>query len=321
MLDHRVDERQSGAGPTSIKFFSVRPCVSCEAITVHAAVIGTSGQLALALRRHSLPRGFSLIPAEKVNVADRAALFSLLERDRPDLVINASGYTAVDKAETEREQAFRINADGPHWLAQWCNERGSTLIHVSTDYVFDGRQTTPYSESTAANPLNVYGASKLAGEVRIADALERHVIVRTSWVFSADGQNFVKTMLRLANEREELRIVSDQHGRPTAANDLASALWRVATRLAEGAQNYGTFHFAGAGATTWYDFAGAIMGERSLEGLPAPRLVPIMTADYPTPAPRPAHSVLETSRFESAFDVSPRPWRIGLREALALLLR
>jgi dTDP-4-dehydrorhamnose reductase len=286
---------------------------------MRVSTIGTTGQLAMALRAASWNAPLEPLDPRKLDVSDREALFRELDRQRPDLIINASAYTAVDRAETERERAFAVNESGPRWLAEWCQSNQAGLIHVSTDYVFDGKKSAPYLETDATNPLGVYGASKLAGEEWIRRLLERHVIVRTSWVFSEHGQNFVKTMLRLARERDELRVVADQRGRPTAANDLAVALLRLGERFAKRSVDFGTFHFAGAGATTWHGFASAIVEEQARFTGRTPKVTPITTPEFPTPAARPANSVLDTSRFESSLGVTPPAWQAGLREIVSKL--
>jgi dTDP-4-dehydrorhamnose reductase len=250
-------------------------------------------------------------------LADAAALRRLLARSRPELVLNAAAYTAVDKAESETERAFAVNAHGPAVLAAWCQEQGAAVIHVSTDYVFDGNQSRPYTEDDATNPQNVYGASKLKGELELRTKLERHVVLRTSWVFSAHGHNFVKTILRLASERPELRVVDDQRGRPTPAADLARAMLSLAEQLAQTRElAWGTYHFAGAGATTWHGFAKAILEARYPAASSRPKLTAITSAEFPTPAPRPGNSVLDTSRFEHVFGIAIAPWRDGLRSVV-----
>ena len=279
-------------------------------------IVGTSGQLATELHRQA--DGVQLQPAQKVDVADESAVRALLDEARPSLIINASAYTAVDRAEQERERAFAVNANGPRYLARWCAANGAALIHVSTDYVFDGTKPSAYVEDDAVGPLNVYGESKLAGEVAIREELEQHLIVRTSWVFSAHGQNFVKTIRRLAAERDELRIIADQHGRPTSAADLAGALWRVTReRLLGGApMTWGTYHLANADPTTWHGFAEAIveLGARHSSRRPVVQAIP--ATDYPTPARRPANSVLDTARFETTFGFGLRPFRLALGDVL-----
>lgn len=282
-------------------------------------VVGTSGQLAVELRR-KVSADVDLLPAEKVDLAAPDACREALERLRPELIVNAGAFTAVDRAESEREAAMAINAHGPEALARWCEARNAALIHVSTDYVFDGSKASPYAPEDATNPINVYGETKLEGERRIRAALTRHVIVRTSWVFSAHGSNFVKTMLRLAREREELRVVADQQGRPTFAGDLATAIWSVAGRLRrEADSSRGTYHFASSGETTWYELACAAVKEQARFTGKAPKVTPIAARDYPTPARRPANSRLDTASFERAFEVTPPPWRDGLRAVVAEL--
>lgn len=279
-------------------------------------IIGTSGQLATELHRQG-SGGLELQPAQRVDVADETAVRALLDEARPSLVINASAYTAVDRAEQERDRAFAVNADGPRYLARWCATHGAALIHVSTDYVFGGSKAGAYVEGDAVGPLNVYGESKLGGEVAIREGLAQHLIVRTSWVFSAHGQNFVKSMLRLARERDELRVVSDQTGRPTAASDLARALLTLAGRLASGETiAWGTYHFAGAGETSWHGFAQAIIAEQAAYTGRRPLVTAIASSDYPTPARRPANSLLDTGLFERTFGVAPRSWRDDLGEVV-----
>jgi dTDP-4-dehydrorhamnose reductase len=260
---------------------------------MRVAIIGTSGQLATELRRRPLPSGLELLPAVKLDITDAIATTTQLASWQPQIVINASAYTAVDRAEGDVERAFAVNADGPSTLAAWCTGSGAALVHVSTDYVFDGTLPRSYRETDPTAPLGVYGQSKLAGEEVIRRTCSTHTIFRTSWVVSAHGHNFVKTMLRLANEREEL----------LAAN-----------RIAGGNPCFGTFHFAGAGETTWHGFAQAIVEEQEPYAGKKPRVTPITTSDYPTPAQRPQNSVLDTTAFETVFGYTPRSWRDGLSE-------
>jgi len=284
-------------------------------------IIGTTGQLARELHREPALAEVTLVPAEKVDLADAPRVQALVERAHPQLIINAAAYTAVDRAETESERAYAINEHGPATLAAQCAQRNIPLFHVSTDYVFDGSKRSAYVETDATTPLGVYGASKLAGELQVRRILERHLIVRTSWVFSAHGQNFVKTMLRLAAERDELRVVADQHGRPTAAAALAKALLTLARRLARGdSLPWGTYHFAGRGETTWHGFASAIVEAQGEYTKRRPIVTPIATSDYPTPAKRPQNSVLDTTRFENLLGITPPAWREGLDAVLRELL-
>jgi dTDP-4-dehydrorhamnose reductase len=251
-------------------------------------------------------------------MSDPAAIARIVERADADLVINATAYTAVDKAETERDLAFLINAEAPAAMARACATRGLPLVHVSTDYVFNGGGSRAWREDDATAPINAYGDSKLAGEQAIAASGARAAILRTSWVFSAHGANFVKTMLRFA-DRPELKVVNDQVGRPTFAGDLAETALTVGQRLARDENPpTGVFHFAGAEAVSWFEFARAIF---DLRGPPAPVILPIPSWDYPTPAARPANSVLDCARIEGAFGIVPRAWREGLNETLAELAR
>ncbi len=280
---------------------------------MRTAVIGTTGQLATELRRLAPAHGIELVRSVKVDVSQAAQVSELLNRESPALVINASAYTAVDRAESDEARAFAVNRDGPALLAAWCRRHDAALFHVSTDYVFDGSKPTPYVEDDATAPLGVYGASKLAGERAVVETLERSLILRTSWVFSEHGQNFVKTMLRLAGERDELRVVADQFGRPTSAGDLAGALLGLATRWRDRRElAWGTYHFAGTGATSWFDFARAIVEVQSHFTHRRPRVMPVTTADYPTPARRPKNSVLDCWRFEHTFGISPAAWQAEL---------
>jgi dTDP-4-dehydrorhamnose reductase len=284
---------------------------------MRVVVIGTSGQLATELQRGVRSEAVELLPPEKIDVSIASEVDALLDRTRPALVLNAAAYTAVDRAETDSERAFAVNETGPALLARWCQANGSALIHVSSDYVFDGAKRGAYSEDDQTTPLGAYGESKLAGEKALRATLERHLILRTSWVFSAHSQNFVKTMLRLAQERDELRVVADQFGRPTAAAALARTLLALAERLAAGAPiAWGTYHFANAGSTSWHGFAQAIVDEQERFTQRRPRVTPILTSEYPTPAKRPANSVLDTSRFEQTFGSTPGPWRDELHSVV-----
>ena len=289
-------------------------------------ILGRDGQVAFELQRALWPAGtlLSVAARPELDMARPESLEPVLVAAAPEIVINATAYTAVDKAEAEPGLAFAVNRDGPARLAELCHHRGAALLHISTDYVFDGSSTAPYTEADATAPLGVYGASKAAGEDAIRRAAPRHLILRTSWVYGIHGTNFVKTMLRLGAERDELRVVSDQHGSPTAAADIAATLVHLATRVAGGSADptalpWGTYHYAGAGFTTWYDLADHVFqAQERLTGR-RPRLVPIATSDYPTPARRPANSRLDCSRIARAFGVACRPWREGVDRVLAEL--
>jgi dTDP-4-dehydrorhamnose reductase len=223
------------------------------------------------------------------------------------MVVNCAAYTAVDKAESDADNAYRVNASGTENVALACAQAGIPMLHISTDFVFDGTSTRPAGEDDPVRPLNVYGASKLAGEEKVRKHLARHIILRTSWVFSAHGHNFVKTILRLARSQPQLRVVDDQIGGPTAAGDIAQAILRV-TEACEQPRfsSWGTYHFSGAPAVSWYAFVRAIVGEG---GTP---IVPITTKDFPTAARRPANSVLDCSRIWQVFGIAQPDWRVSL---------
>jgi dTDP-4-dehydrorhamnose reductase len=287
-------------------------------------VLGGSGQLGSELRALVLPPGVALAapPRSALDLSDAAAFERLIAAEPWSAVVNAAGYTNVDGAEREEAHAFALNADAAGRIAAATGSRGIPLIQVSTDYVFDGRKGAPYVEADAALPLNVYGRSKLAGERRIAAANPRHVILRTAWLFSPFGNNFVRTILRLAKERERLRIVADQLGCPTPAGDVASACLAVALRCAGAPDRapYGTYHFAGAEAVTWFAFANAIIEEAGSRLPRAPRVEPIATAQYGSPAARPADSRLGCAAVAAAFGLEPPSWRPALAETVQRLL-
>jgi len=233
---------------------------------------------------------------------------------RPDIIVNAAAYTAVDKAESDRESCFAVNATAPGVMAIEAAALGARLVHYSTDYVFDGNKTTPYVEEDLTGPRNVYGASKLAGEEAITQAGGEFLILRTSWVYGNHGANFLKTMLRLRRERPELRIVADQYGAPTSADAIAEATVRILKRAGTGSWVSGVYHMTAAGATSWYEFAKAIFARA---GGPAPSVVPIATAEYPTPAARPANSVLSNEKFAATFGFRLPDWEQQLDAVMA----
>jgi dTDP-4-dehydrorhamnose reductase len=284
-------------------------------------VLGGGGQVGHELCRLAWPAGYSIAAfgRDGVDVTQREAVFVAVARERPDIVINAAAYTAVDRAETERDIAWASNCTGPANLAAACHEAAIPLIHLSTDYVFDGSKVGAYREDDPVKPLGVYGESKEAGDRAVRAALAHHVILRTAWVYSAHGHNFVKTMLRLGAERPVLRVVADQIGSPTSAADIAAAIGAVVARLASGNTSWGTYHFAGGGAVTWHGFAEAIFELAAPWRGPPPLVEAITTADYPTPARRPANSVLDCSQIGEAFGIVPRPWREALAEVIGEL--
>jgi dTDP-4-dehydrorhamnose reductase len=281
-------------------------------------VLGAAGQVGRELCRLAWPDGttISAVDRAEVEIADRDAVFAAVERDRPDIVINAAAYTAVDRAESEPEAAWAANCTGPANLAAACGGAAIPLIHLSTDYVFDGTKPGPYREEDPVNPLGVYGKSKEAGDRAVREALPEHVILRTAWLYSAHGHNFVKTMLRLGEERPVLRVVADQTGSPTSAADVAGAIRAIVQQIRSGNSRWGTYHFAGAGAVTWHGFAEAIFELAAPWRGPPPLVEAIATAEYPTPARRPANSMLDCTRTGDAFGIVPRPWREALTEVI-----
>ncbi|MEM9996346.1 MAG: dTDP-4-dehydrorhamnose reductase [Bacteroidota bacterium] len=281
---------------------------------------GANGQVGRELvaraAQHSL-EAIGLTRAD-VDLTDADAVRSFVAAQRPDAIVNAAAYTAVDRAESESGLAFAVNRDGPAQLAAACVQLGIPLVHFSTDYVFDGTKPEPYAEGDPAAPLGVYGQSKWAGEQAIRAALSRHLILRVSWVFSRHGSNFVKTMLRLGREREALRVVADQHGGPTPASAIADAALTALQQAVERDGDWGTYHFCGAPFTTWHGFADAIFEEaRRHEALAVGRVEPIPATAYPTPAARPANSRMDTDRIARTFGIAPADWHAALADVVA----
>lgn len=282
-------------------------------------VTGANGQLGWEISRRAGGRSIIALHRNDLDITNRDAVGKAVAEWSPKVVINAAAYTAVDKAESDPDTAFAVNRDGPAHLAEACAARGIALIHISTDYVFDGSQERGYRESDPVAPLGIYGKSKLAGEEAVRSALQQHIILRTAWVYGIHGQNFVKTMLRLGAERDQLRVVDDQHGCPTFAGDLADAVLIIAERILRGTvqqSGYGTFHCTGSGATTWCGFARKIF-EIAAPHLPHnPAVEAIMTAQYPTPAVRPANSVLDCSLLDAVYGIRLRHWEEALVDML-----
>lgn len=257
----------------------------------------------------------------ETDICDPCAVGKALAEEKPGFVVNAGAYTAVDKAESDADTAFKVNRDGAEVVASAACKAGVPLLHLSTDYVFDGRATRPYTETDSVGPQGAYARSKEAGERAVMAAHDRHLILRTAWVYGPFGTNFLRTMLRLGAEREELAIVDDQTGCPTMTGDIAAAILAM-VETAESAQfrDWGVYHYAGADVVTWFGFAGMIFAQAEAFGRKAPRLRPIGTADYPTPAPRPAYSVLSTAKIERVFGIKPAPLRSGVVATLKRLL-
>lgn len=282
-------------------------------------VLGRNGQVARELAKVGAPAGHELAFAgrEDFDLAAGADPAPLLELHAPAAVINAAAYTAVDKAESEPDAAFALNRDAPRAMARACAARSVPFVHFSTDYVFDGLKPEPYVEDDPIAPQSVYGLSKAEGEAAVREAGGRSVILRTAWVYSAYGSNFVKTMLRLAQSRDALGVVDDQLGRPTWAEDCALSALHVAKAMIAGeAKATGLFHLSGAGDATWADFAEAIFDVSAADGGPRPKVNRITTADYPTPAKRPANSRLNCNKIRDQLGFRTRPWRDSLLSCL-----
>jgi dTDP-4-dehydrorhamnose reductase len=296
-------------------------------------IIGANGQLGSELAQQVKNTDFHSVladcyqpdktePIRVLDITDLAGIERILREEKPDMVINAAAYTQVDRAETEKELAFAINRDAPGYLARCCNQSGIPLIHISTDYVFDGNETRAYPESFPLSPSGIYGQSKAEGEEEVRKHLHQHLIVRTSWVYGVSGQNFVKTMLRLGKEKSRIGVVADQSGSPTAATDLAAVLLTLAEKIALGNPiPWGIYHYCGLGIITWFDFAQKIFELAHRFGYPHhPEVFPITTAEYPTPARRPAFSALDCRLISRCFGIHPIPWQESLAPVIEQLL-
>jgi dTDP-4-dehydrorhamnose reductase len=286
-------------------------------------VTGANGQLGRELQRASLPKGWRVVALDRaaLDLTDATAIAAKVAERPWAAVVNGAAYTAVDKAESDQVAAWQVNALAPAAFAAACAVANIPLVQVSTDYVFPGDRDGAWQVDDAVAPLGVYGASKLGGELAVRTSGARHAIVRTAWVVSAHGSNFVKTMLRVGAERGALRVVADQHGSPTSAADLAAALVRIAVRLADDPQApTGTFHFSNAGATTWAGFAEEIFRQSHARGGPTATVEGIATAEYPTPARRPANSLLAHDAIERVYGITPRLWRDALGDILDELI-
>ena len=288
-------------------------------------VAGRIGQIATELVARLPAAGHAVVALEppELDITDAASIARAFAAHRPEALVNAAAYTAVDRAEEERDLAFAVNATGPGLLGAAAARAGIPVVHYSTDYVFDGMKGAPYTEDDAPNPAGVYGASKLAGERALHAANPRSTTLRTAWVCSPHGANFVKTMLRLAAEREELRVVADQHGAPSFADDLADAAVALLPRLAAakaGDAGFGVFHLTGAPHTTWHGFTQAILAGAAARGRRVPRLLRITTAEYPTRARRPADGRLDCSHAARVLGIRAADWRASLDRCLDALI-
>ncbi len=288
-----------------------------QSIDMKVLVTGSLGQVGTELMALAKAYGHKAIGFnhDTLDITDQKSVQACVQRERPDVLINAAAYTAVDKAEDDKETAKAVNATAVGYLAQACKMLDIPLVHISTDYVFDGSKKNAYIESDAVSPLGVYGQTKLEGEALVQRECEKYYIFRTSWVFSAHGNNFVKTMLKLGAEREELGIVADQRGKPTSAREIARVIYEVLKAKQEA---WGIYHLAQPNAVTWFDFAQSIFAEAEQQDLPlrVKQVNAITTADFPTPAKRPENSELNCSKLETTFNIKLQPWNVSLAEVI-----
>ena len=286
---------------------------------------GPDGQVLLSLAERGGAAGHEIVAVGRPELdlaGDEDAIGRVIEQAKPDIVVSAAAYTAVDKAESDRDLAFAINGSGAGAVAKAAGRLGVPVIHLSTDYVFDGSKPTPYTEEDVPNPVSVYGASKLAGEEAVLAASRNAVILRTAWVYSPFNANFVKTMLRLAGGRDEVGVVADQRGNPTSALDIADAILAVATNLTESDDPglRGVFHMTGQGEASWADFAERVFTTSAAAGGPEARVRPISTSDYPTPARRPVNSRLDSTKLYETHKVRLPDWRSSTDEVVRRLV-
>ena len=281
-------------------------------------IIGGKGQLGNCLNKliseYALDYEFHFTDYDTLDITNQKQINEYFSEYEPHYCINVSAYTAVDLAEQEKEKAFAINAEGVKYLAEACAEKGIDLIHISTDYVFSGDTNIPYSEGDFTNPLSVYGASKLEGENLALENNPKTIIIRTSWLYSEFGKNFVKTMLNLFSTKDELNVVADQFGQPTNANDLAEVIMKI---ISTEEKEYGIFHFSNYSETTWFDFAKKI-AELSKSKI---KINPISTEQYPTPAKRPMRSTMCLDKIENSYNIEPKYWENSLEECMEILLK
>jgi dTDP-4-dehydrorhamnose reductase len=286
-------------------------------------VLGGNGQLGQELTRSAALKSVTLraLSRHELDIAERSEVTTALTHLKPTLVLNAAAYTKVDLAETNVEEARMANEVGPAVLAGACAEAHLPMVHISTDYVFDGSKKAPYLETDVVCPVGVYGRTKAAGEQAVREKLKRHVILRTSWVYSEFGHNFLKTILRLASSRDELRVVADQYGAPTSAREIADAILLIAPRLLATEELSGTYHFTAGGATSWHGFASrAVAIQAALTGR-SPHVAPIETVEYPTAARRPPNSRLDCQLFARTFGYRAHHWTEGVDMTTRELLR
>ncbi len=288
-------------------------------------VIGSSGQLGWEVVKQGQNRSFNVlgVSTPQMDITNSSQIENIFSAYQPSLVINAAAYTNVDRAESEDKLAFAINSDGPENLAKSCAKTDTPLIHISTDYVFDGKKKSSYRETDPISPLGIYGRSKAEGEQKVRSHLKQHMILRTSWLYGVHGHNFVKTMLKLGREKETLKVVTDQYGSPTCAADLAAVVLTIGERIRNNSNiRWGTYHYCGKGVTSWYGFAEAIFEFARLYGsITLTRIEPIITAEYPTRTERPSFSALDCSLIQKQFNIKPKPWRQSLKITVRQLMK
>jgi len=286
-------------------------------------VIGSKGQLGHELLIQGNNSGYEILPADlpELDITDKTQVKHWLEKFRPSFVVNAAAYTNVDKAETEQNLAFAVNRDGPANLAEICALFKVPLIHISTDFVFDGKKSSPYIESDPIFPLSLYGKSKQEGENEVRSRLKNHIILRTAWLYGVHGQNFVKTILRLGKEKEVINVVADQFGSPTSAADLAEVILNIISKIKHSSDiKWGTYHYCGLGITTWHKFAEEILNLASQYiSIKTTNVKRISTAEYPTEAIRPCFSALDCSLIKKNLGINPKPWQDSLKTVIRQL--
>lgn len=281
-------------------------------------ITGSNGQVGNILAKlltRDINNKVLALDKSALDITDKDAVINIVTKFQPEVIINAAAYTAVDKAEEEIELCYAINRDGPKYLAKAAHAIGAKILHISTDYVFDGNKGNEYLESDIANPQGVYGQSKLAGEIAVAEACDKHIILRTAWVFSEKGNNFIKTMLRICQNSTELKIVGDQFGGPTYAVDIASSLIKIAKCIVQGKIiKYGIYHYSGLPHLSWYEFANTIFDTALAQGYISdkPKITSITTEQYPTLAKRPKNSRLNTEKIKKEFSIEPSDWKVAL---------
>jgi dTDP-4-dehydrorhamnose reductase len=283
-------------------------------------LLGSGGQVGWEIARQAkdLPMDLTSLNRNELDVTNIQELIDAINKRAPDIVVNATAYTAVDQAEKDADKAYAVNRDAPADMAMLCHEAHIPLIHLSTDYIFDGTKSEPYQENDPANPLGVYGKSKWEGEEVVRGQLQEHIILRTSWIFGIHGSNFVKTILRLAREREQLQVVGDQTGCPTFAGDIAKTILVLCQKYQEHQQlSWGTYHYCGTPMTTWYDFSQTIVKQaRQITDLKVQEIISIPTSGYPTPANRPMNSALKCDKISRQLAIQQTNWIHGLKQCL-----